>query len=217
MITVIWGGLLPIDSNLRTLYVCMYLFRMSRKLFMIMKIHISGIPVSPVFRSHPEKHQARQELHIPQNKKVYLIMTGGIGCENMHSLCQGMLEKLDENSLMIVLVGKNQELKMKLDARYGGDSRMRTVSFTKQVAEYMAASDVLLSKPGGLSSTEAAVANIPLVHIHAIPGCETYNARFFSSHGMSVAAETEAEAIRSAIALANDPEAAQRMRQNQRT
>ena len=51
----------------------------------------------------------------------------------------------------------------------------------------MKAGDLLLSKPGGLSSTEAAVAEIPLIHITPIPGCETLNMQYFQEKGMSVA------------------------------
>ena len=59
----------------------------------------------------------------------------------------------------------------------------------------MNAADALISKPGGLSSTEAAVANIPLVHLLAFNGCETKNVEFFTAHGLSVRADREDEAI----------------------
>ena len=60
----------------------------------------------------------------------------------------------------------------------------------------MDAADVLLTKPGGLTTSEAAAKNIPLIHAAPIPGCETKNAEFFSSRGMSVvgtSVEQEAE------------------------
>ena len=50
----------------------------------------------------------------------------------------------------------------------------------------MKAADVFVTKPGGLSSTEAAVSRIPIVHAGAIPGCESYNEEYFTGHGMSV-------------------------------
>ena len=115
---------------------------------------------------------------------------------------------------MIVFTGKNQELKNRLQEKFG--DKLQALGFTDQVATYMAAADVLLSKPGGLSSTEAAVANVPLVHIHAIPGCETYNVRFFSDHGMSKNASNDQEAVKFARDLAYDPKAAERMRTMQR-
>ena len=80
----------------------------------------------------------------------------------------------------------------------------------------MKASDVLITKAGGLSSTEAAAANIPLVHMYPIPGCETENARLFMENGMSYWAKDPEEAVREACRLAVDTEAAEKMREAQR-
>ncbi len=178
------------------------------------KIIISGIPVDEKFRHLPNRESARKALDIPPDKHAYLIMTGGVGCENMENLCKELLYTMDEDDLLLVLTGKNAELKKRLDAVC--DCRCRTVAFTRQVDLYMAACDVLLSKPGGLSTTEAAVANIPMVHIHAIPGCETYNANYFSANGMAMHAENDAEAVTYATELAYEPEKAEAMRSMQR-
>ena len=59
--------------------------------------------------------------------------------------------------------------------------------FTDKMADYIAASDVYVTKPGGLSSTEGAVSGVPMVHIMSIPGCETENMRFFEENGMCIA------------------------------
>lgn len=179
------------------------------------KIVVSGIPVHERFINHPDKTAARAQLHISPDKKIFLVMTGGVGCENMIGLCDEMVKSLKSDAELYVLTGKNEKLKQRLDAKYGPEPRFHTVPFTRQVASYMAAADVLLSKPGGLSSTEAAVANIPLVHIHAIPGCETYNARFFSENGMSLHACSDKQAVSYAQQLAYDEEKAALMVQAQ--
>ena len=67
--------------------------------------------------------------------------------------------------------------------RFCSDCRVLAVPFTDNVQLYMDACDVLLTKPGGLSSTEAAVKNVPMVHTDPIPGCETKNAQFFMDRG----------------------------------
>ncbi len=179
-------------------------------------IFTTGIPVNRCFEEHPDRVEARKKLNIPQDKKVFLVMTGGVGCENMESLCAGLAQHLQSDGLIYILTGKNDSLKSRLDRKYRSEPRIRTFSFTKQVSLYMAAADVLLSKPGGLSSTEAAVAGIPIVHVHAIPGCESCNARFFSDSGMSLYAKTEPEAVEFANKLAYDRELAENMRQAQR-
>ena len=78
------------------------------------------------------------------------------------------------------------------------------IGFTRHVAEYMAAADVLFTKPGGLSSTEAAVRRVPLVHTDPIPGCETKNRAFFVSRGMSVTGAHQKELAEAGISLARD-------------
>ena len=174
-------------------------------------IQITGIPVDDRFVNHPDKAAARRALNIPAEKHVFLVMTGGVGCENMEQLCGKLHSRLQDDDLMIVFTGRNDELKNRLDAQYALDEKLLTVPFTKRVAEYMSAGDVLLTKSGGLSSAEAAAVNIPLVHIHAIPGCETYNARFFSQRGMSCWAEDDEAAVNFAYELAYDAQKAQTM------
>ena len=78
--------------------------------------------------------------------------------------------------------------------------------------EAFAAADAVLTKPGGLTSTEAAVFGVPLIHTDPIPGCETRNAAFFSERGMSLQACGREEIVRAASRLLNDPDACARMR-----
>ena len=75
----------------------------------------------------------------------------------------------------------------------------------------MDACDVLLTKPGGLTSTEAAVHTIPLVHTTPIPGCETENAAFFEKHGMSVVADEPEKQADEAFRLCRETKAAEAM------
>lgn len=176
----------------------------------------TGIPVSARFKERMPKSAARDCLDIPQDKIVYLIMTGGVGCENIQGLCDELQRSEKDDFLAYVLVGHNEGLKRLLESRYGTREQIRAIGFTKQVNLYMNAADVMISKPGGLSSTEAAVANVPLVHFKAIPGCETQNAIFFSTNGLSLWAKTEQEAVASLEALAHNEEMAERMREMQR-
>ena len=81
----------------------------------------------------------------------------------------------------------------------------------------MDACDVLLTKPGGLTSTEAAVKNIPIIHTAPIPGCETVNAQFFSQRGLSVCRTVPREIAEAAERLANDSPLREKMLAAQRT
>ena len=180
------------------------------------RLFVTGMPVAAKFKAEMTRDDARAELGLSVDKKIYLIMTGGIGCGDAISLCDAIRRVPDENSLLCVLPGRNEELRAALEARYAGHGVM-AVPFTDKVAAYMHACDVLLSKAGGISSSEAAVLGVPLVHTMAIPGVETLNAQFFADHGMSYFAQNVDEAARFADRLIYDNAASDRMLTAQRT
>ena len=180
------------------------------------KLYPLGIPVHPKFNERLSKEQARQKLNLPQDKKIILLLFGSVGCGKISKLCAQLLKKTDEDCLVYVIIGENQALQQKLDKKFSGD-RVITVGYTRDVNVYMNAADVLISKAGGLSSTESAVANVPLVHLKSIPGCETKNATFFSKHNMSLATRKTAEAADFAKTLIYDQVKAEEMLQAQRT
>ena len=84
------------------------------------------------------------------------------------------------------------------------------------MAEYMKGADLFVTKPGGLSSTEAAVSKVPILHTAAIPGCETRNAEFFSKNGMSRLCKASKRELSDAIKIINDEKACLDMTENQR-
>ena len=178
------------------------------------RLTVTGMPVGTVFREPLTKQEAREALGLPQEKRIELIMTGGIGCGDAMALCDAIRRFPDPDTLLCVLPGKNEELRAALNRTY--PDGVLTVPFTDRVATYMRAADVLLSKAGGISSSEAAVCEVPLVHTMVIPGVETQNAEFFAAHGMSCFATQPAEAARFADRLVFDRAAADRMLAAQR-
>lgn len=175
----------------------------------------SGIPVADRFVNHLSYQQARTKLKLPDSKYVYVIMSGGVGCGNISEICQGIINREDYPFIGYVLAGHNNKLTKTLRQQFENDERFKILSFTTDVADYMAAADVLITKPGGLSSTEAAVVNVPMVHLITIPGCETKNAQFFMEHQMSVVSKTTDESAEMAVKLVHDCQACQLMRQKQ--
>ena len=127
-------------------------------------------------------------------------MTGGVGCGNVIEIINELINKVDNNTFIVALVGKNKELKKEISACFNSE-KVLPVGFTDKVELYMDASDILLSKPGGLSSTEAAVKRIPLIHTMPIPGCENKNANLFEKKGMSIVAKDIDEVVSKTIYL----------------
>ncbi len=172
-----------------------------------------GIPVSLRFRRHVPKEQARAALGIPAEGTVYLVMTGSMGFGNVADIGAALLER---GGYICILGGNNQKMKESLRERFVGEPRLRVLDYTDEVNQYMDASDVLLTKPGGLTSTEAAVKNIPIIHTAPIPGCETVNAHFFSERGLSLCRTDPQEIAEAAAQLAQDPAMREKMRKAQK-
>lgn len=145
----------------------------------------AGIPVKSLFSHTLSKADARRKLGLEKNLPTVLVMNGGIGCTNILDFCSEFIKNNDKDFALVMLTGRNAKLKKRAEQLLGSDGRVKIVPYTEDVYLYMFASDIMISKPGGLSSTEAAVAGIPLVHLLAYAGCETKNAEFFSKRGMS--------------------------------
>lgn len=151
------------------------------------KILPYGIPVRRDFTARCEKEEARTRLGFPWDKEYILLAGGSIGAGQLDETVRVLAQFLHENKdcHLLVVCGKNRRLYEKLQRKYAEKKQIRIIESTPQMADYMKACDLFITKPGGLSSTEAAVSGIPLVHISPIPGCEQRNAEYFLKHGMS--------------------------------
>lgn len=168
------------------------------------KLVVSGIPVSEKFKKNMSKSEARTMIGAEQDAKLFLVMSGGDGGGDALLLTKRLLERGDDRTRVIALTGRNIRLREDFMKAFKDDNRVKTFVFTLHVPVFMDACDVLLTKPGGLSSTEAAVKNVPVIHASPIPGVETLNARFFSERGMSVWGIDCDMAVGCAIKLAED-------------
>ena len=180
------------------------------------KIVITGIPVDAKFRVSTTKQEAREELGLPLDKKVLLVMTGSMGYGNTEELVARLLAETTLDTIVCVLGGNNEKMKENLRTAHAGDPRLLVVDYTTKVVLYLSASDLLFTKPGGLSTTEAAARGIPMLHTTPIPGWEEYNVRFFKEHGMSDFGESTNALVTKAIFLLANPHRAEEMVKNQK-
>lgn len=175
------------------------------------KLHPFGIPTNSAFSTSLSKEEARRRLRLDPHRKYILTAGGSMGGgsirETMEALMAGVSQCQDVS--LIVVCGNNKELYHTLT-----DQRPKNtviVGYTEQMADYMRASDLFVTKPGGLSSTEAAVCGIPILHTAAIPGCESYNAEYFRTHGMSQVCHDPQQLMALAMGLLSDPAQCQAM------
>ncbi|HPE14870.1 MAG TPA: glycosyltransferase [Bacilli bacterium] len=153
------------------------------------KILSFGIPVSPKFNNHFTKVNACRQLSLPCNKKIVLIMSGSMGFGNIEEIIDRILNDYRDNIHIVAITGNNEIYKNKLQKLYP-NKNITIVGFTNDVNIYMDACDVILTKPGGLTSTETAVKNVPTIFTNPIPGCENYNASFLQEYRMAFSSDS---------------------------
>lgn len=177
-----------------------------------------GIPVRAEFAAEESRAEARRKLGWEENQFVMLLSGGSIGAGKIAASIAALRPFLaeDETRRLIVICGNNRRLYERLRKQCAGCGQITVLERTEQMADFMHGCDVFISKPGGLSSTEAAAAGVPLIHISPIPGCETRNFRFFADHGMSIPVRSPRRELRKAVETLCSPAAADAMRQAQR-
>ena len=175
------------------------------------KLVATGIPVAATFAERTEKQEARRALGLPEEGKILLVMTGSMGYGNTEKLVQELLNRIPEGTSVAVMGGSNEKMKASLRRKHANDPRLIVVDFTTEVSRYMDACDVLFTKPGGLSSTEAAVKGIPTIHTKPIPGWEQNNIAFFKKNGMALFGEKNEDLVTEALYLLTNPWACEAM------
>ena len=180
------------------------------------KIYPLGIPVSAAFSLRASRESERARLGLELDTKYVLVSGGSMGGGSIGRAVAALSEAASrrDDTQLLVVCGSNAELFDELHR--AAMPNVTPLGYTKDMAAYMRAADLFVTKPGGLSSTEAAVCGAALIHTAAIPGCETYNAEYFSSHGMSRLCDATPEALSAALDLLDDSAARERMRERQR-
>ncbi|MBV8531340.1 MAG: glycosyltransferase [Candidatus Eremiobacteraeota bacterium] len=150
-------------------------------------IAVSGIPVRPEFAPSPESQDAlRERLDLPRDRRIALLMGGGLGIAPIERMLRA-LDAVRTPLAAVVIAGKNSRVARRLAQTAEGVSfPVRALRFVDNVYDYMHAADAFVTKPGGLSTAEALVAQIPMVLCKPLPGQEERNARVLVDAGAAV-------------------------------
>ena len=174
------------------------------------KLIPSGIPVRQAFYSREPKEQARQALGLRTEGKVALLMGGSMGCGPMRKIARELADKVSGDDMLVVVCGRNERLYETLADLQS--SNVQVLGFTDRIAEYMDAADLIVTKPGGLSSTEAGNKHLPMVLINAVGGCEARNFEIFLERGYAVGSKNAEDVIALVGKLLADPGRLEQMR-----
>jgi processive 1,2-diacylglycerol beta-glucosyltransferase len=154
------------------------------------KITVSGIPIDPVFSRKKDKREMREKHGLKQDKTTILVSAGGFGVGSIQHLVQPLLE-LKHPAQIVVICGRNEELRismLSLRSKVPQTSQvtLEVVGYTKQMDEYMAASDLIIGKPGGLTTAEALASGLVFVVVNPIPGQEERNSDHLLEEGVAI-------------------------------
>ncbi|MPM44819.1 Processive diacylglycerol beta-glucosyltransferase [bioreactor metagenome] len=149
-----------------------------------------GIPVDRAFSALPCKEEIMTKLHLDKGLKTVLIMGGGAGVFPMDKIVLAC-NQIDAPFQMIVVAGNNKKMyKRLIENRTGLNHPIKVLGFIDNVHELMAVSDILISKPGGMTTAEAACRGLPKIIFRPIPGQEEANTRYLESKKAAIKADS---------------------------
>jgi processive 1,2-diacylglycerol beta-glucosyltransferase len=143
------------------------------------KITVSGIPIDPVFAIKKDKQEMRAKHGLEPDRTTILLSAGGFGVGSVDALVHSLLP-LQHRVQVVAICGRNEELKQRLTKLAARNNRevnvlLKPFGYTKEMDELMTASDIVLGKPGGLTTSEALAKGLVFVIVNPIPGQEERN------------------------------------------
>ncbi len=150
------------------------------------RIRVTGIPVHPAFSRQRGREAASRALGLNPDRPTVLLMSGGFGVGRVEETLQRLLA-LPETVQFLVVAGRNEALRARLE-RAGAKARgrVRVFGFVDNIHDHMEASDLAVTKAGGLTVTECLARGLPLVVVNPIPGQEEMNADWLVEYGAAV-------------------------------
>ena len=153
------------------------------------KIHVLGIPIDPKFSLKLDRRAFAARLGLDPSIFTLLIVSGGFGTGPMEQMVQALNSLLPPAVQVLVVCGKNTALKEKVEAmKPDFPHKLFPFGFVDNMDELMSVSDLMVTKPGGLSCTEAMMKELPMVLVAPIPGQEARNAKIIEKFGAAVLA-----------------------------
>lgn len=172
------------------------------------KLVPSGIPVRWEFYGRMDRRQAKAAAGISPEHRHLLVMSGSMGAGNIPKIVEDLARRMDGNCELTVVCGTNKRMKQQLEQRTErlGRTNIHILGFVEDIPLLMDSADLYLTKPGGISTSEAWVKGLPMVLVDAVAGCEEPNLRFFTAMGGAATAKKPEELAELCLSLLADPE-----------
>lgn len=174
------------------------------------RIRLTGIPVRSGFRPAEARDDVCRQLGISSSAPLVLLLCGGFGVGPVIRTFEE-LQAQARGAQIAVICGRNNALRDKLCV-LSDKTRCRIIGYTGELHRWMQAADLVVTKPGGLTTSEALACGVPMVLIHPIPGQETRNSDFLLESGAAVKANDARLAGARVHALLDSPAVLANMR-----
>jgi processive 1,2-diacylglycerol beta-glucosyltransferase len=148
-------------------------------------IHVTGIPVDPVFCEERQKRETRLQLGLNPDLTTLLVSAGGLGVGPIEALLESLL-KIRYPVQVAVICGRNPQLEHRLKKFSRTSPPVKVIGFTDEMEKWMTSADLLVGKAGGLTSAEALACGLVLAIVNPIPGQEERNADHFLEEGVAI-------------------------------
>ena len=156
----------------------------------VSKISVTGIPIDPVFAKKKNKIEMRQKHALDNERTTILLSAGGFGVGSVEPLIAS-LKAIEHRVQVVAICGRNEELRKRLlksssNLAAAGNLMIHPVGYTQEMDEYMSASDIVLGKPGGLTTSEGLAKGLAFVIVNPIPGQEERNSDHLLEAGVAI-------------------------------
>jgi len=175
-------------------------------------IYVTGIPIDPVFGIEKPKRETRIRLGLDPDRITLLVSVGGFGVGPVESLVRA-IQEVQHPVQVVIICGRNARLESRLKNLPEARHPMKIIGFTSEMDSWMAASDLLVGKSGGLTSSEALARGLVLVVVNPIPGQEERNSDHFLEEGVAIRCNNLPALPFKIDTLLSDKERFSRMRQ----
>ena len=154
------------------------------------RVLVCGIPIDPAFALAYDKPGLMKSMGLAEGRPVVLVMGGGMGPVPLDEIILN-LERCRRPLQALVVTGRNEQMKAQAESLRGKVAvDLRVLGWSDNVPELMAVADLLITKPGGLTTAEAMAMGLPMVLTHPIPGPEERNLDYLTRNGVALAAPT---------------------------
>jgi processive 1,2-diacylglycerol beta-glucosyltransferase len=177
-------------------------------------VTVTGIPIHPVFSRPRDPDECRARHGLAGDRPVLLQLSGGFGVGPIVKLYRALLE-VERPLQLVTIAGRNEAVKSELEAIRPPDRhRTKVLGFTDQIDELMAAADLVVSKPGGLTTSETLARGAAMVVVNPIPGQESRNSDYLLENGAAIKVNNLATLPYKVTALLDDPTRLARLQDN---